>query len=91
MMRALTATVVVVVAAWLGSILAACAARECPPCGPPKFRISGGTFTIARARMLDDSIPALVGGEVVASPERLVIRYRSDGEVHEAVFRVTHD
>ena len=82
-MRVLATIVVVVIAAWFGSVLASCGGYECAPCrgGRP---ISGGKFTITKS-----SLPALVGGEVDADVKRFVIRYRVDGAVREIVFRGT--
>ena len=80
MSRAVAAIVVVVLTAWLGSVLAGC--FHGPPCTcPPARAIDPGTMVITRS-----SRPELVGGEVEVQPARVLIRYVVDDKPQEIVF-----
>lgn len=77
---------IVVLAAWTGSVAASC---RMPPCTcPPMPPIVGGLMEITHTR---GKIRGLVGGEVDVRREKVVMRYSANGNLREIVFAVTPD
>lgn len=76
-MRLAGRVAVVAVAVWLGASCRLGTPCSCPPAQP----VEGGLLTITRS-----TLPGLVGGEVDARPDKVVIRYMVDNTPHEVVF-----
>jgi hypothetical protein len=78
--RAVASVVVLILTAWLGSVLAGC--FHGPACNcPPARAIDPGFMTIKRSTR-----PELIGGEVEIQPSRVLIRYVVDAKPREIVF-----